>query len=124
MSTEKSFGSASGFNFPELLARVENDREILQELVSIFKKEFPAQLQDLRAAIVHQDTARVANLSHALKGMLTNLAVTGAANGAFTIEKLARQGDKASLGKAFADFEQQVRGLLPEMEACLTEVRP
>jgi two-component system, sensor histidine kinase and response regulator len=123
-SCNASSSKAAGFNLSELLARVENDRELLQELVSIFKNEFPRQLQDLRDAIVRQDTARVASLSHALKGMLTNLAVMGAADGAFIIEKLARQGDQAALGSAFADFERQVQGLLPEMEACLTEVRP
>jgi|SRR3989440_884608 len=114
---------ASGFNFPELLARVENDRELLRELVSIFKDEFPRQCNDLREAIAHQNTARVANVSHALKGMLTNLAVTDAAKGAFAIENLARQGETASFAKAFAEFEQQSQGLLQEMEACLNEVR-
>jgi HPt (histidine-containing phosphotransfer) domain-containing protein len=115
--------SASGFSLSELLERVENDRELLHELVSIFKTEFPRQIEDLRDAIAHQDIARVATLSHALKGMLTNLAVKGAAKGAFALERLARQGDAASLPKAFTEFERQVQGLLPEMEACLAEAR-
>jgi len=122
MSTKLNSCSTSGFNLPELLARVENDRGLLRELVSIFKDEFPRHFADLRDAIARQDTVRVANVSHALKGMLTNLAVAGAANGAFTIEKLARQGDTASFAKAFAELEQQVQGLLPEMEARINEV--
>ena len=119
----KSSFSASGFSISELLERVENDRELLHELVSIFKTEFPRQIEDLRDAVARQDIARVVTLSHALKGMLTNLAVNGAAKGAFALEKLARQGDAASLPQAFTEFERQVQGLLPEMEACLAEAR-
>ena len=124
MRTKANSRNAAGFNFAELLARVENDHDLLQELVSIFRDEFPRHVEDLRDAITKQDTARVLSVSHALKGMLTNLAAMGAAEAAFVIEKLARQGDKTSLGKAFAEFEQRVQGLLAEMEARLTEVRP
>ena len=119
----KNSCSAAGFSLSELLERVEDDRELLYELVSIFKTEFPRQLEELRDAVARQEVARVVSLSHALKGMLTNLAVKGAAKGAFALEMLARQGDPSLLPKAFADFERQVQGLLPEMEACLAEAR-
>ena len=119
----KNSCSPTGFSPSELLERVEDDRELLRELVSIFKTEFPRQLEELRNAVARQEVARVVSVSHALKGMLTNLAVKRAAKGALALEMLARQGDSAPLSKAFADFELQVQGLLPEMEACLAETR-
>ena len=41
----------STFDPEELLARVENDRELLQDLLMIFKEEFPGHLQALREAV-------------------------------------------------------------------------
>ena len=39
------------FDHQELLARVENDRELLRDLLTIFKEEFPLQLRALREAV-------------------------------------------------------------------------
>ena len=41
----------STFDPEELLARVENDHELLQDLLVIFKEEFPGHLQALREAV-------------------------------------------------------------------------
>ena len=38
-------------NEAELLARVDNDAELLRELIAIFKIEFPRHLSELREAI-------------------------------------------------------------------------
>ena len=123
ITTNTNTHSKAGFNIAELLARVENDRELLRELLSIFKEEFPHHFQDLRDAVARQDAARVAAASHALKGMLANLAVTGAAKGAANLEKIARRGETASLNAAFSALEEQVHGLLQEMETYMGEAR-
>jgi len=39
------------FDHQELLARVENDRELLRDLLTIFKEDFPRQLLTLREAV-------------------------------------------------------------------------
>jgi HPt (histidine-containing phosphotransfer) domain-containing protein len=112
-----------GVDSAELLARVENDHDLLRELIGIFKEEFPRRLQDLRDAISKHDTERVASLSHALKGMLFNLAVHNAGNRAAKLEQLARAGDKPSLKDSFSAFESEVERLLPELETYLTEAQ-
>jgi HPt (histidine-containing phosphotransfer) domain-containing protein len=77
----KANGSeASCVNWSELLARVDNDRELLCDLLSIFKREFPEHLQALRNAVGCSDSALAARVSHTLKGMLANMAVTKAAD--------------------------------------------
>ena len=54
----KANGSeASCVNWSELLARVDNDRELLCDLLSIFKREFPEHLQALRNAVAANDSA-------------------------------------------------------------------
>ena len=116
--------NSSRVNFSELLARVENDRELLSDLLSIFKKEFPTYVSSLREAVVRNNVAEVASISHTLKGMLSNLAVAGASTSAARLEQLARQGDTALLHDALLAFERDVHGLLPEMESQIAEARP
>jgi two-component system, sensor histidine kinase and response regulator len=111
-------------NLGELLARVDNDRELLCDLLSIFKREFPDQLTSLQTAVAGNDAAQAARVSHTLKGMLANLAVTKAAASASRLERLARAGENSSLGDALAAFEKEVQGLLPEMESYMAETRP
>ena len=121
----KANGSeASSVNWSELLARVDNDRELLGDLLSIFKREFPEHVQALRNAVACNDSAVAARASHTLKGMLANMAVTKAADYASRLERLARAGEIASLGGAFDVFEKEVQGLLPEMENYTAEARP
>ena len=123
MNKNHRFPEAASVNLNELLARVDNDRELLRDLLSIFKHEFPDQLQALRNAVTGNDAAKAASISHALKGMLANLAVTKAADSASRLERLARAGEIASLADALAAFEQEVQGLLPEMESYMAEAR-
>jgi hypothetical protein len=55
------------FGQRELLARVDNDRELLHDLLTIFKEEFPRYLQALRVAVDAGDGKLVAVAAHALK---------------------------------------------------------
>ena len=120
----RSNPSPAVVNFQELLARVDNDRGLLRDLFSIFKEEFPGYLKSLEEAVTRNDAAQAASVSHTLKGMLANLAASKAAASASQLEQLARVADTASLPAAFAEFARDVRGLLPEMEHYMTEVRP
>ena len=110
-------------NLPELLARVENDRELLCDLLTIFKDEYPGNLNSLENAVARKDAAETASISHTLKGMLANLSVTKAAASAERLEQLARAGETASFQEAFAVLAQDVHGLLPVMESYMAEAR-
>ena len=110
-------------NFAELLARVEDDRELLRDLLLIFKQEFPRHLQALQEAVSRGESAQVASVSHTLKGMLANLGATPAAVCAAELEQIARAKDTASLAKALVPLEHETKRLLPEMEAYLLEAQ-
>ena len=110
-----------GVNFQELLHRVDNDRELLHELLSIFKQEFPGNLRKLRAAVTAADLPAVAKLSHTLKGTLSNLSVTAGAASAAELEQAARSGDSARATAVFALFEKSVEGLIADLEVCVAE---
>lgn len=116
--------SLSSIDFPELLARVDNDRELLVDLMSIFKEDFPRHVRELTEVIAARDLKKVSVVSHTLKGMLANLAVTRAAGAAAKLEQLAREaGPESEIAEAFGAFQREVQGVLPEMEAYMAEVQ-
>ncbi len=100
-------------DFAELLSRVENDRELMRDLLSIFKEEFPRRRQALREAVESLDAKQVASEAHALKGMLSNLAAPEAAGAAARLEQLGRDGKSAEFRESLATFDNIAEELLP-----------
>src|ERR1700722_12264310 len=80
----------SAIDFAELLDRVDNDRELLLDLMSIFKEDFPRHVRELSDVIGAHDLKKISVVSHTLKGMLANLAVTRATSAAARLEQLGR----------------------------------
>jgi|SRR5580658_5914058 two-component system sensor histidine kinase/response regulator len=108
-------------NLPELLIRVDNDRELLCELIEIFKEEFPRLLQELREHIVRGDMKSVEGTAHGLKGMLSGLSAMRAAGVAARIEQMGRDGNSSGLDDAVAQLGQEVERVLPELDASINK---
>jgi len=106
----------------ELLARVENDRGLMRELLLIFKDEFPGHLQALRDAVDSMDGDRVTAEAHTLKGMLSNLAATSAADAAARLEQLGQNREISKFQEACSVFESVSKDLLLQLDACMAEV--
>ncbi len=106
----------------ELLTRVENDRELMRDLLSIFKEEFPRRRQALREAVESLNAKQVASEAHALKGMLSNLAAREAAEAAARLEQLGRDGKSAEFRESLVTFDNIAEELLPQLDACMAEV--
>jgi len=106
----------------ELLARVENDRELMRDLLLIFKEEFPRHLQALRLAVDSLDGERVAAEAHTLKGMLSNLAAGPVADAAARLEQLGRSREVSEFREACASFENISKELLLQVDAYMVEV--
>jgi HPt (histidine-containing phosphotransfer) domain-containing protein len=111
-------------NVGELLARVDNDAELLRELIAIFKIEFPRHLFALREAIGQGNLRNIRESGHTLRGMLSNLGATRAVAAAAQLEQLGDSSDGTALKSALAFFESEVIDLLPELEACVAKARP
>ncbi len=106
----------------ELLARVENDRELMRELLLIFKEEFPRHVHALRLAVDSSDGEKVATEAHTLKGMLSNLAASPAAGAAARLEQLGRTQEVAAFQEACTSFENISKDLLLQLDTCMVEV--
>ena len=64
MDKAHSASQASRVNLPELLSRVDNDRELLLDLLTVFKEEFPRLLQTLHDAVALQDMKHLDGKPH------------------------------------------------------------
>jgi HPt (histidine-containing phosphotransfer) domain-containing protein len=111
------------WNVAELLERVDNDQELLRELLTIFKEDFPESFRSLSTAVNSGDLKGASRLSHMLKGMLSSLGATRAAAAASRLEALSSAGETAPLLDALSTLESEADRLLPELEAYMPEVR-
>jgi HPt (histidine-containing phosphotransfer) domain-containing protein len=112
------------FNLSELLARVDNDSELLREVIGICKAEIPRHISLLREAVAQADVKNIEKLGHTLKGMLLHLAATRAAAAAGRLEQLGRSSDTTTLTSAVAIFESEVAKLMMELEAHMAKIHP
>jgi len=106
-------------DFPELLARVDNDPDLLRELLELFKEESSSLLGSLKEAVTCEDMKRVESAGHMLKGMLANLSATRAVSAASRLEEIGRSGEKSELRDALVVFESEMAVLLPEVDVYL-----
>lgn len=99
-------------DMPELLARVENDRELLSELLALFLEDYPKLRDVLHHAVKVGDARQVKEAAHSLKGMLANLSMQHGAELAAKIEAAARTGDAREVQQAMAAIDEEATGLL------------
>ena len=104
-------------DFADLMTRVEDDRELLDELFVLFREGFPEQRNLLEAAMNQNDWPRVAKLAHLLKGMLANLSFSKGVRLAVAMEASARQADAAATRRTLSDFDREVAALMAALEA-------
>jgi HPt (histidine-containing phosphotransfer) domain-containing protein len=125
MNSQKQALSLSepAWNHAELVERVDNDQDLLRELLTIFKEDFPRTMRSLESAVAAADVKNASRLSHTLKGMLLSLGARRAAAAASKLEELAAAGENTSLKDAFGDLEREGANLLPELDAYMSEVR-
>jgi len=104
-------------DLPDLLARVENDRELLTELFAMFQEELPILQDTLHHAIDRGDLPEGTKAAHALKGMLANMSMKQAASLAARIEDAARTGDIPAIKATLAAFDSEIAALSGAVDA-------
>ena len=110
-------------DFSELLARVDNDRDLLYELLALFKQESSELLSTLKQAVLEEDMKCVETTGHSLKGMLANLCAKNGAAAAAKLEAIGRAGEKFELKDALRIFESEMALVLPSVDSYLNEER-
>jgi HPt (histidine-containing phosphotransfer) domain-containing protein len=111
-------------DFPDLLNRVDHDRELMSELFGILKEELPGLEHTLREAVLREDMEGVRTLGHKLKGMLASVSAKRAASAASRLEQIGTTGDKTGLRDAWLALHREVAILLAELEARAEKMTP
>ena len=106
----------------ELLARVEGDRDLLQSLIAIFREDYPKQLGALREAVASKNASAIASTSHALKGMLANLAGKKASAVAAYLEQSARKGELGKVREGLPELDREIARVEAALEGICPEV--
>ena len=105
------------FDVADALARIEGDRELLVEVVGLFRRDCPKMLEDIRDAISRCDASNLEREAHKLKGSLGALSAKSAAGAAQKLETIGKRGDLADAAAACRLLEAEMTRLEPELES-------
>jgi two-component system, sensor histidine kinase and response regulator len=108
-------GTESVFDVDRAMARVEGDRQLLRELITIFRADAPTLMARVMKAASQLDMEALRRAAHALKGSLGTIDAMRAYQVARRLEHAAAEGDiagAAALVDRLADELSQLRKAL------------
>jgi two-component system sensor histidine kinase/response regulator len=106
----------------ELLERVDGDRIFVQELVDIFRADYPLQISSMREAVEKSDSATLQRAGHTLKGALKNLAAPTASILASELEEMGKSGENDLAASKIAQLETEVIRVVDALEGLCLEI--
>ncbi len=112
---------APAINFPELMERVENDRDLLNDLLEMFRDEFPRQRKLLDEAVKSEDMKQIHATGHTLKGILANLSMARAVRAAAQIELAGKENNSAEIKTAITALDAEAANIFAELNADRTD---
>ncbi len=98
------------------LDRVDSDKELLCELVDMFKKTYQENLKNLESAINNHDLDSIIRTSHMMKGSLGNLGGMTAFSLAQKIEACGKSDNLTEIGTLFQNFRLEIDKFFKEFE--------
>jgi two-component system sensor histidine kinase/response regulator len=117
--TELTQGTGELIDRASLLERVEGDRELLAEMIQIFKEEVPVLMNTMRESLQRGDWTVLERSAHSLKGAVSNLSSKATASVALKLEQDAKNKDAESSKASVAEIERIMNSLLPALsELC------
>ena len=102
-------------DFAALLARVENDMTLLEEMVELYLDSSPRLVTEIESGLGKGESETVQRAAHALKGALQNLSATSCAEVALRLEKLGRSGDLEGAGPTLSELKIELDRLQAEL---------
>jgi HPt (histidine-containing phosphotransfer) domain-containing protein len=106
----------------ELLARVDADVDLRNELLALFLADCPRLVTEIGRSVEQRRASELSKAAHSLKGALSAVAANRAALAADRLDRLARGGDLSGVDHAHAELQDELSALLPELNAVVAEV--
>jgi HPt (histidine-containing phosphotransfer) domain-containing protein len=114
-------GMEEELNRADLLDRVEGDRELLKEVVDLFRTTYPGMLADVKQAVDRRDAPALMRSAHTLKGVVANFGAKAAYAAALRLENQGRAQDLGPADEAYAALAAAVERLAAALTRLLDE---
>jgi HPt (histidine-containing phosphotransfer) domain-containing protein len=99
----------------ELLERVDQDQELVQEIFELYLQEAPGLMQRVAEAVAAQNADALAKTAHAYKGVCLNLSAHGVQQLAYELEQMGREQRLDGIDEAFQAFQVQISAMNQEV---------
>ena len=110
------------FDADELWARV-GDAGLLSELVEIFRREAPGELEKIRMAVALGDAPQLTKTAHRLRGSLLAFGAEAAGDTALALEDLGRQARLDGATDLVGRLEHEIARLSDALTTLVDRVR-
>lgn len=104
-----------------LLARVEGDRGLLQEIVDLFFTEMPEMQDSIRESITRGDGKALERAAHSVKGAVSSFGAQAAREAASKLERIGQSGDLTHAARAWVELESEIARLTRALAVFRTE---
>jgi len=121
-SPEANFDGSATIDFTALLARVENDTTLLEEMIELYLGSSRRLLTEIESGVRTRDAGTVQRAAHALKGALQNLSAGPCAQAALQLELQGRSGELGSIDPALVELKTELARLQSELNRWSKEV--
>jgi len=115
---------AAVFDEQAALAYTGNDRQLLKEVIGLFRKDAPSSLRRIERAMRKRDSDALRMAAHALKGAIATVGSSRGREVAAEIEAMAKSGKFADAEGVYAQLQEVVRELDTAMTASGFARRP
>jgi two-component system, sensor histidine kinase and response regulator len=118
---EEPARGATVLNREWLLARVQGDHELLQEVIELFFRETPAMQDAIREAIARGDGMALERAAHSVKGAASSFGAHAAREAALALERIGGGGDLTDAARAWDTLASEMARLTRALVEFSTE---
>ena len=94
-------------DLPDVLNRVQDDKELLLELLDIYQEDFILKRQALGEAIAAKDLAKIKEVAHSMKGASGNISAKRMYQSCLQLEQLAKNQDVSGMEELVKAIDTQ-----------------
>ncbi len=94
-------------DLPDVLERVQDDKELLLELLDIYQEDFLIKREALAEAITKKDFAKIKEVAHSMKGASGNISAKRLYATCLQLEQQAKEGNSVGLEDSLKTIDSQ-----------------
>ncbi len=106
-------------DLPEVMERVQDDKELLLELFEIFTNDYLQKMKILKSAIEKKNFEEIKDIVHSIKGASGNISAKAVHATCVSIEELCAKKDIAGVQVALPLLD----GHFKELQQCIAEIQ-